>query len=497
MIFNISALKARLFPNKTGSRNDVPLKDMDILDHIEKIVEISNKYGINGCLKKGKGHFDYVTGKLGISPLQAALFSNFMEKSDDGRILISEIAEATHCSKVRIIKYTNECEELEKKKLIRCSRRDGGTSYRIPCDVKESLRKFNEYRPEKNENLSIGKFFSVLERLFEERENDEFTFHSLKLELLDLINLNKHLEFCKKIMSYNLYKDDLVLLVCFCHLAGNNNDDNIGTHDFAFLYDDKSTANDIKRGFQKETHVLISSKYIAPTNANGFVNSEAWKLSDMAKKELLSELNVKGNLNYKKNLLLHDAIKPKKMYYNPRETGEIQKLISLLSEENYHKIQDRLDGKGMRKGFACLFSGEPGTGKTETVWQVARETKRNIMQVDISDTKSCWYGESEKKIKEIFDTYRNAVDDSAIAPILLFNEADAVIGKRKVFNSLSRAVDQTDNAIQNIILQEIENLSGILIATTNLTQNMDNAFERRFLYKIIFDKPGPEGRRGI
>jgi SpoVK/Ycf46/Vps4 family AAA+-type ATPase len=119
------------------------------------------------------------------------------------------------------------------------------------------------------------------------------------------------------------------------------------------------------------------------------------------------------------------------------------------------------------------------------------------MMVDIAETKSMWYGESEKKIKEIFDTYRTAVKNSDIAPILLFNEADAVIGKRKEFSSSNRSIDQTENTIQNIILQEMETLSGILIATTNLTQNMDSAFERRFLYKITFDKPSPESRKGI
>jgi SpoVK/Ycf46/Vps4 family AAA+-type ATPase len=220
-------------------------------------------------------------------------------------------------------------------------------------------------------------------------------------------------------------------------------------------------------------------------------------VTDTAKKDLLSELNIKGAQNYKKNLVLYEAIKPKKMFYNPRETAAIGKLISLLSEENYCKIHDRLDGKGMRKGFACLFSGWPGTGKTETAWQIARETKRNILMVDISETKSMWYGESEKKIKEIFDSYRTAVENSEIAPILLFNEADAVIGKRKELGGSTRAVDQTENTIQNIILQEMENLSGILIATTNLTQNMDKAFERRFLYKITFDKPCAESRKGI
>jgi len=103
-----------------------------------------------------------------------------------------------------------------------------------------------------------------------------------------------------------------------------------------------------------------------------------------------------------------------------------------------------------------------------------------------------WYGESEKRIKKIFDTYRNHVKTSETVPILLFNEADAVIGKRK--EAKTSPIDQTENTIQNILLQEMENLDGIMIATTNLTQNLDRAFERRFLYKIEFEKPGIDAK---
>ena len=475
----------------------MPFKDMDILDHIEKIVEISQEIGVDKCLSRGKDHLDYITGKLGISRLQAVLFSHFMEKSNDSRIMISEIAESIKCSKIRIIKYMNECEELEKKRLIRCSRDEDSTSFRVPRDVRDSLRKHNEYRPEKNENISIEKFFTVLERLFGERNNNELTFEALLVELLDLIKQNMHLEFCKKILSYNFSDDNLVLFACFCHLFGNNNDDNIGMHDIEFLFDDKYMVKAIHSGLSSGDNVLLTDKFIEQNNDHGFVNTESWKLSEMAKKELMSEMKCNKNQNFKKNLLLFDTIKPKRMFYNYRETEAIRILSSLLSEENYRKIQNRFDGKGMRKGFACLFSGGPGTGKTETAFQIARETKRNIMQVDISATKSMWYGESEKKIKEVFDTYRSAVENSSIAPILLFNEADAVIGKRKEIGDGNPSIDQTENTIQNIILQEMENLSGILIATTNLTQNLDKAFDRRFLYKIVFDKPCTESRRGI
>jgi len=495
MKINFSFKEDKILPTEGKTGNELSFKDKCIMDHIDKIVEISTKRGIERCLYEGKKHLDYVTKKLGINPIQAVLFSHFMEKSDSGNIRISEIAETIKCSKIKILKYMNECEELEKKKLIRCSRGSDCITYRVPRDVCDSLRKNNEFRPEKLDNLSISKFFIILERIFEEKCNNELTYDAMAIEIIDLINLNMHLLFCKKIMSYNLYESNLILLICFCHLFANNDDDNIGTHDIKFLYDEKFIFSDVKTSLIHGRHTLIESKFITYTNNDGFVNSDSWKLSDIAKKELLSELIEKRN--YQKNLILFDKIKPKKMFYNAKETEAIGKLNSLLQEDNYHKIQDRLDGKGMRKGFACLFSGAPGTGKTETAWQIARETKRNVMMVDIAETKSMWYGESEKRIKEIFDTYRTAVENSELAPILLFNEADAVIGKRKEFTSSSRAVDQTENTIQNIILQEMETLSGILIATTNLTQNMDSAFERRFLYKITFDKPSVESRKGI
>ena len=117
------------------------------------------------------------------------------------------------------------------------------------------------------------------------------------------------------------------------------------------------------------------------------------------------------------------------------------------------------------------------------------------MQVNISQIKSCWVGESERNIKRLFDNYRELVKKSDITPILLFNEADAIINKR--LEGAQSAVNKMENSIQNIILQEMENLDGILIATTNLAGNMDKAFERRFLYKIKFEKPTLEARMSI
>ena len=150
-------------------------------------------------------------------------------------------------------------------------------------------------------------------------------------------------------------------------------------------------------------------------------------------------------------------------------------------------IQQRMQECGMRSGFACLFYGAPGTGKTETALQLARTTGRDIMQVNIANVKSKWVGDSEKNIRAVFNRYRSYCEKCDIKPILLFNEADAIINKRST--NAERSVDKMENAMQNIILEEIEKLDGILIATTNLAANMDSAFERRFIYKVEFHKP--------
>ncbi len=199
-------------------------------------------------------------------------------------------------------------------------------------------------------------------------------------------------------------------------------------------------------------------------------------------------------------LLKPEEIKVKELFYNKENTKDIERLYSFLNEENLRKIGKRLEEQGFAKGIAVLLYGPPGTGKTETVLQLARATGRAVLHVDISDTKSCWFGESEKIIRKIFTDYRRLCEvqnrhSEGKAPILLFNEADAVLSKRKDISSSN--VAQTENAIQNVILEEMEKLKGVMIATTNMIDNLDAAFERRFLFKIMLDKPSVEAKRKI
>jgi SpoVK/Ycf46/Vps4 family AAA+-type ATPase len=193
-------------------------------------------------------------------------------------------------------------------------------------------------------------------------------------------------------------------------------------------------------------------------------------------------------------LIKCDAIIEKELFYNDNEQQSVNTVSEFLKAEKFSEIIKRLEENKMRPGLTILLHGYPGTGKTETIYQLARQTKRNILMVNVSEIRDKWVGESEKRLKAVFETYKNSFSHFEQVPILLFNESDALIGKRINVNT---SVDQMNNAMQNILLQELEDFKGILMATTNLTSNLDEAFERRFLFKIKYSKPSHEAKTSI
>lgn len=140
------------------------------------------------------------------------------------------------------------------------------------------------------------------------------------------------------------------------------------------------------------------------------------------------------------------------------------------------------------KGLVALFSGEPGTGKTLCATILSTELDLQLYQISIPRVVSKWIGETEKNIEKIFKTAR------ANHGMLLFDEADSLFAKRTKVES---SVDRYSNMATNMLLQEIENFEGIVILTTNIEKNMDEAFKRRIGFKIHFPFPEPEMRTRI
>lgn len=139
-----------------------------------------------------------------------------------------------------------------------------------------------------------------------------------------------------------------------------------------------------------------------------------------------------------------------------------------------------------------IFYGVAGTGKTLTALALAKSLKKDVLSFDCSKILSMYIGESEKNVRNIFDKYNEIKEQTKTEPVLLLNEADQFLSSRS--SGTGSSADKMHNQMQNIFLEQIERFDGILIATTNLLENLDKAFSRRFNYKIEFLKPNKEQR---
>lgn len=481
--------------NTHQKENAIRTKPKSILESFEYIVELAENSNLDEeFFQKAADHIQYASQKLKLTPMQTVLLSMFVDRCEDNRIRISEIAKHAGCRTTKILRLSDDVDVLEKMHYIRAARSKDNLYYRVPAEVLKTLRKNEQYVYTPVRVSDTSSFFYHFNSLIDEIVNNELTHGQLISETMSMLDDIKKTEFAVAINRMGLCPEDILLFIYMAHLFIENNDNCITFSDIEKIYNGKLPLV-VKSELCRHTSDLFDRNMIENVNLNGMASSDAFKLTEKAKEEFLRELNISTFSKPEKGLIAPDSFPEKRLIYNESERSQVNDLCSILEENRFMKVQSRLEKAGMRKGFCCLFYGTPGTGKTETVYQIARQTGRKIMRVDVDKIKSCWVGESEKNIKALFDRYSNICKDNRLAPILLFNEADAVLGVRT--EGTSNAADKMENSIQNIILQEMETLEGIMIATTNLTTNLDKAFERRFLYKIRFNRPTREARASI
>lgn len=263
--------------------------------------------------------------------------------------------------------------------------------------------------------------------------------------------------------------------------------------------------NDVRqlmRALQSGKHPLTAKKIFEPfCSDNGMAAADQWVISKAGWMELLSQNMEEVNqvMSHQeelgRNLMISSQIPERKLFFSGKTKDEVNRLRQLLQDDQYRQIVDRLEQKNMPTGINILLYGLPGTGKTELVQQLARETGRDIFMVDMSQIRDKYVGQSEQNLAQIFKNYRGYVALKSKTPILFCNECDAIFGSR--LERTAHSADKMENALQNILLEQMEKLRGIMICTTNLTSTLDKAFERRFLLKLQLPKPGNEARKQI
>jgi DNA replication protein DnaC len=470
-------------------------KEPTLLEAMEHVAELSrNSQMSNDFYVKALADIKFVSESYGITLRQAVLFCICMEQGPH-RVDYNDIAQHLDVSKMRALSYASDIDALVRRRLLRFRDVKDEDDFDVPTVVIRKLKHNEVYQLPKRTDLDCAGVFEFLGEWFKDLSDDAIGPKELIEEIQQLFKENTQVDFVKQMLGLQLCRGDLLLLSLFCHLLVNENDDEVNFCQMENCFARKQLFTKAKIDLRNGSHELMQKNLIEHCCSNGIVDVDHYKMTESAKRNLLAEMTIATTDEKVVGLLEPNKLTEKKMFYSDAVGKQVNELASFFQPERFKEIQERMKQRGFRNGFACLFYGSPGTGKTETLYQLAYQTGRAIMVVDVPEIKSKWVGDSEKNIKAVFDRYRDTVRRSDIAPILLFNEADAIISTRK--SGAASAVDKMENAIQNIILQEMESLDGIMVATTNLQENLDPAFERRFLYKIMFEKPDAAVRQKI
>lgn len=452
-----------------------------------------------------KNEITFVSNYFQINKIQTILISSFICISCFEEIETVEMCEHFGMEKLDFFHYTNDIQILIDKKILdkKYQNKFSFDSYTIKKHLTEFIIT-NQPIPHElikinSEEDTFHEFLGKIDKLSDQKDSKEIDPNFFYFKFSELIQKNKKFKLVNYAQANGLKLIESFVLfdVIIDAIAKGENNFQSGLQS---TVDDFTNRNRDTFEFIAEflaNKSKLNQLDLIEKDMSEFASKHKIQLTQKALTLLEKMEGIKIGFKENKNNKLNypDKIQKTNLFYNPAEKIQLNTVLKSMSHTSFSDLQKRLKANKLPLGVTSLLYGAPGTGKTETVYQIAKKYNRPIFKVEIAETKSMWFGESQKLVKKIFTDYYEFKKDEKVCPILLFNEADAIIGKRK--NAGSTSVADTENAIQNILLEELENFNGILFATSNLVNNLDPAFERRFLFKIKFDTPSPENAAKI
>lgn len=430
---------------------------------------------------------------------------------EDGTITKRDVAQHADITNISMLGYAYLMEKMRSINVLRHS----GThhhgemiiGYSVTPDCQKTVMDNSQFTPCDYSKWNSMQVLSQINRWLSITDNNSDYYDMMLENISYLLDKTQHLDLSQQLLNLGVDSHRRVFFLtaaCFQIIRGARF---IGSRQYADIMEECVNFCSICEDIDNGTDPLVTLNLLENDTTDGIIDRGDYRLTQNALTTVLKDcsyniLSRQRNRSGKQNsMIAPEDITPKTLYYNDRECEQVSRLRDMLQHERYQEVEQRLKESGLRTGFCILLYGnKPGTGKTETVLQLCRQTSHPIMQVRMSDIRSKWVGDSEKNVQAIFDRYKTLVADSrkqgTPLPVLLLNEADALMGSRRTSEDMS-SVDKMENTMQNIILQNMEDLDGIMIATTNLTKNLDRAMARRWIMTIHFDAPSQQARASI
>lgn len=197
---------------------------------------------------------------------------------------------------------------------------------------------------------------------------------------------------------------------------------------------------------------------------------------------------------------LYEIMKPVRTFDDiilpDKQIESLKRVVSFKQDSTMNKLARwGVEGYSIpkkRRGYLLLLCGTPGTGKTLAAEVIAAEMGKTIIKTDSAHIVDKFFGETERNAALLFEQFNRLCDTMQNSPVLLFNEADQLLNRRTLSD---RSTDKAWNALTSILLEAFENPRGIIIATTNLKDCLDEAYSRRFDLTLELTSPGEAERQ--
>ena len=390
----------------------------------------------------------YLQERLNLSRIQVLILTFVLYPSvkySGGRNCdMDDLANLLHVHPLRVLQLNNEFNTLDERGYIVNAKRHDGWSLSMVGEAREALTNDMPFDPQILKLENNFDFLSRANRFIKDgRQNDEDG--AIVKNINRLMAQNQQLSVVQNLQNIKGEAEMWFMLQMMTTLAIEA-DSYVSSGDLSQMLPDR-TVRVILKQIKDATHPFAQDGYIELRNQAGQVQQGEWVLSHegwlamLGSQEEVDSIVPKEDEDENINMLTsYKQLAQRPLYFSGKTEEQVQTLTNLLHEEQLAKVRQALKTHNMPLGFCCLFYGAPGTGKTELVQQLAIATQRDLFQVNIATLRDKYVGESEKQLKRIFDKYRSLVRTQEHAPILFFNEADAIFGNR--MENTQRSVDK-------------------------------------------------------
>ena len=445
------------------------------------------------------GDFFKIKDRLGI--LLICYFINKRLVNGKSYITLNELMGAFNCNLVDSISINEQLEYFRKAKMVVVSKKTYGKKEDIEYTLTQItlnavLKGDSEVLNNKKE-LNFGAFLNLFHNVI---YNDEYDDEEVSTEMNVLFDEFEQLEEIKYLRAEKLCSEELAIYLFVIARQSIFGDNKISLERiFRVAVND----NFSKYYFQNE---LLEKRSQLLTNDLIKFSGDSYMDSVQLTEKSIKSLNIlskKNSLQFSTGSDVVSLIMPDKIQYQEgmvyEESLKIDFLEQLISEEGYIKAINKLSEENVEtKQIVALLYGVSGLGKSQTVRNLAVKYNRPIIQVNLSQVKDAFVGNTEKNTQEVFNIYKKAVihfehcktiDGKEVGPygtpILYLDEFDSLIPHRDKSGSSSSVSSMYSNMV-GIFLTELERINGIVLLSSNLPGAIDTSLHRRINFKFHF-----------